>query len=145
MDKRGQSALEYLMTYGWALIVIAIVIGVLIYVTSSSAGGVTCQSKSNQFIIDAYVVGAGLNNVDMTLRNATGKTVTAISATGMGNFNGVADDLSSQTIVKNATFNLTNVDGPVTGTTFTDGAVQVSVTIGGTLTSDFNVVCAGSV
>lgn len=30
MNSRGQSALEYLMTYGWALIVIAIVVGFLI-------------------------------------------------------------------------------------------------------------------
>ena len=31
MDRKGQSALEYLMTYGWAILIIIIVGGVLYY------------------------------------------------------------------------------------------------------------------
>jgi len=45
MDKRGQAALEYLMTYGWALIVIAIVVGVLVFIVSSPGGDVVCSSS----------------------------------------------------------------------------------------------------
>jgi len=32
MNKKGQSAMEYLMTYGWAILVIIIVIAVLFYI-----------------------------------------------------------------------------------------------------------------
>jgi len=41
MKNNGQAALEYLMAYGWALIVIAIVVGVLIWGTTQQTGGIT--------------------------------------------------------------------------------------------------------
>ena len=44
MNKKGQAALEYLMTYGWALIIIAIVMGVLIFV-------VTDENIDEEYII----------------------------------------------------------------------------------------------
>ena len=46
MNSRGQAALEYLMTYGWALIVIAIVVGVLVFIVATPSGEMTCTSNS---------------------------------------------------------------------------------------------------
>ncbi len=45
MNSRGQAALEYLMTYGWALIVIAIVVGVLVFIVATPTGAVACNSN----------------------------------------------------------------------------------------------------
>jgi len=55
MNKKGQSAMEYLMTYGWAILVIIIVIAVLFYIgvlnprnvtptTCTFPPGVSCSS-----------------------------------------------------------------------------------------------------
>ncbi len=46
MNSRGQAALEYLMTYGWALIVIAIVVGVLVFIVAAPTGDVACSSNN---------------------------------------------------------------------------------------------------
>jgi nicotinamide riboside transporter PnuC len=39
MKTKAQAGLEYLMTYGWALILIATVVGVLVFIVSSPAAG----------------------------------------------------------------------------------------------------------
>jgi len=39
LDKKGQSALEYLMTYGWALVVIVVVVAVLYALGVFNIGG----------------------------------------------------------------------------------------------------------
>ncbi len=45
MNSKAQAGLEYLMTYGWALILIAAVIGVLVFVTSSPDSDITFSSS----------------------------------------------------------------------------------------------------
>lgn len=45
MNSRGQAALEYLMTYGWALVIIVVVAGILFFIMSSPAGNVVCNSS----------------------------------------------------------------------------------------------------
>ena len=151
MDKRGQSALEYLMTYGWALIVIAIVIGVLIYVTSSSTGGVTCQSTSTALVLKEWAVSPGADGAGVTLQNATGGQISSISAEGHGDFANDTIDTVNQpvatdlTAAKNATFTVTNVDVNGTGTSFNNGEILVSYTTAGGLAATANIVCAGTV
>ncbi len=72
MNKRGQAALEYLMTYGWALIVIAIVVGVLVFIVSSP-GGPQCQSADPARVV---LKTQNLSRTDTTsrilLQNITG-------------------------------------------------------------------------
>jgi len=143
MNNRAQAAMEYLMTYGWALIVIAVVIGVLWYVTSGVTGGVNCTSKSNNFIVKASAVSAGANGVDLSLQNGTGQTVIINSATGEGDFSG-AGVVTGSPAAANGTFTLTNMTAPAVGSSFDDGAVTVNVTYA-SLTTDFNVVCSGTV
>ena len=153
MDKRGQSALEYLMTYGWALIVIAIVIGVLIYVTSSSTGGVTCQSQSTALVLKEWAVVAGLDGAGITLQNATGGTIDAanISAVGSGSF--APTDSPDDTAITPATGNLTVgntftvtlVDVVAAGNSFSDGIITVTYETAGGLTGSGTIVCAGTV
>ncbi|MEI7961247.1 MAG: hypothetical protein WCI04_02830 [archaeon] len=124
-DNKGQSALEYLMTYGWALIVIAIVIGVLIFVTSGATGGVTCQSSSTGMVVKNWTV-SSTAGVGLSIQNTTGSdiNVTAVSATGTFEtgtplVNGAAI-ASGVAITKNNTFS-------VTGPTATAGNTSASV------------------
>lgn len=143
MNKKAQSALEYLMTYGWALIVIAIVIGILWYVTSTATVGVSCVSKNTNFKVNAAIISAGANGVNLTLQNGTSYQVTVNSATGMGDFSG-AGTVTGSPVAANDTFQLTGMTAPAPGTSFDNGAVQVNVTYAG-LTADFNVICSGKV
>jgi len=57
MNERAQSGLEYLMTYGWALILIATVIGVLVFIVSSPAEEFRCSiSDPTKIMLKAYNV-----------------------------------------------------------------------------------------
>ena len=76
---RGQTGLEYLMTYGWSLILIAAVIGIVIYVVSGSSGGVVCESQNSQIIVNETVFVPGDDSVGFTLQNATGNTIALLS------------------------------------------------------------------
>jgi len=42
MENKAQAGLEYLMTYGWALVLVATVIGVLIIVVGGPAQQTAC-------------------------------------------------------------------------------------------------------
>ncbi len=78
MNNKGQSALEYLMTYGWALIVIAIVIGILIYIMAGATGEITCTSQSAAVHVSAVEVG-GDNVLNVFLMNSSGGTMADVS------------------------------------------------------------------
>ena len=80
--KKGQSAMEYLMTYGWAILVIIIVIAVLFYIgvlnprnvtpsTCTFPPGISCQS---------FKLVSVTTQIDLTIGQATGH---AISVTGL--------------------------------------------------------------
>jgi len=108
MDKRGQAALEYLMTYGWALIVIAIVVGVLVFIVSSPAGDVVCSSSDpNKINVKASQVTAApeeatTNFGTIILTNLTGGnmsnvTLGSVSGAFVGNTAGGLGLASSYT------------------------------------------------
>ena len=45
MNKKTQAGIEYLMTYGWALILVVTVIGVLVFIVSTPIQDVTFRSS----------------------------------------------------------------------------------------------------
>ena len=48
MNSKAQAGLEYLMTYGWALIMIATVIGVLVFLVGTpTETGFDCKSSDS--------------------------------------------------------------------------------------------------
>ena len=147
MDMKGQSALEYLMTYGWALIVIAIVIGVLIFVTSGATGGVVCQSSSTGIIVETQSITT--TTAGVVLRNATGQTLDQQDVTGGGSFlTALAVDLTADAnAAKNATFVVDNViyDTPlVSGATLQNATLAVNYNISG-LAATATITCSGTV
>lgn len=87
MKTRGQAAMEFLMTYGWAILAAIIVIGVLaIYFRPG-------QLTSNQVVVTAPFYGSGVtiaaNQIQVEVKNnggedviTTGATLTFTSPTG---------------------------------------------------------------
>lgn len=70
-NKRGQAAMEYLMTYGWALLVIAIVISILVLINPfSSPQG--CRFDTVGFTCDAPAFANVGGNTSLYLRMYNG-------------------------------------------------------------------------
>ena len=82
---RGQAAMEFLMTYGWAILAAVIVVGVLWYLLGNPA-----NLAGNQFQVAAPLVAKGLviNTTGITINVLNGAanaiTPTAINLTNHG-------------------------------------------------------------
>jgi len=104
LEKRGQAALEFLMTYGWAILAAIIVIGVLAYfgvfspgkyapkvITINAPFGVTQEysvaTDSINFVLrngagdsvnisSIAIAGCGTNSTAMTMADGTSKLIT---------------------------------------------------------------------
>ena len=83
MFKKSQAAMEFLMTYGWAILVVLVAIGALAYFGVLSPDKFLpskCQLPSgiacNDFVIDSTT-----GNVDVVLRNGLGFTIDPITVT----------------------------------------------------------------
>ncbi|MEK6972978.1 MAG: hypothetical protein AABW72_02995 [archaeon] len=149
MNNKGQSALEYLMTYGWALIVVAVIIGILIYVTSSAAGGVTCASSNSQIVMKQWVFGTGADKVGFTLQNATGSAITfgadcVTAASGDISEGVTVSACATSPTAANAAFTVQQLDGPASSTTVSGATATVTYTVSG-LTGTAIVTCNGKI
>ena len=85
MQRKGQAAMEFLMTYGWAILAAIIAIGVLAYFGVFSPGKYVGGSAvvTAPFYVDAWNVDASDGGVNLELRNNGGDTytVSAVSIT----------------------------------------------------------------
>ena len=77
LGKKGQSALEYLMTYGWAILIIIIVGGVLYYYGVFSPGKLVGESKVgfSKVQLDTWTVDATNDQLLFILENRAGKEI----------------------------------------------------------------------
>ena len=87
MNLRGQAGLEYLMTYGWALIIIATIVGVLTFLVSSPTGKVACTSSDPAKILlksGNIIAGGTAATVArvINVQNATGGALSSVSVFG---------------------------------------------------------------
>jgi len=113
MREKGQAAMEYLMTYGWAILIIIVVIGALfamgVFKTESA---VACSPCFSNFAFVDYsggtlVVRNGPNEID---------TVSASAVPDAGD----AVNVSSTTVDPGYTLTLQNID--------TSGDIEVTIT-----------------
>ncbi|MEK6858465.1 MAG: hypothetical protein AABX53_00965 [Nanoarchaeota archaeon] len=93
MHKKGQAAMEFLMTYGWAILAAIIAIGVLAYFGVFSPGKYTTGSTvvnppfyANSWNVQANVTGS--SGIILELRNNGGENfeVQSIDVTNCGTF-----------------------------------------------------------
>jgi len=83
LGKKGQSALEYLMTYGWAILIIIIVGGVLYYYGVFSPSKLVGESKIgfSKVQVDTWAVDGANDNVSFIFENRAGKEITITNVT----------------------------------------------------------------
>ncbi len=116
MNSRGQAALEYLMTYGWALIVIAIVVGVLVFIVATPTGAVACSSNQpGKLNVVSNNISPTTGQGSVVVTNLTAGTMTSLETYPTGVFAGDA----------NATYTM---DGAAIGTTLSVGDHTLAVT-----------------
>src|SRR3990167_8103737 len=76
MLKKGQAAMEFLMTYGWAILVVLIAIGALAYF------GVLNPSR---FLPESCTIGPGISCDEFQIKDTVGEDATFVIRNGMGN------------------------------------------------------------
>lgn len=140
---QGQSALEYLMTYGWGLIIVAITIGVLLFVTGGSAGGITCQTQNQRLVVREWSVATGTNGVGLVLQNSTGGSISPISATSGGGFTAKSVALAGVVPVAENLV-VQNLAGPPSAGNLHGGNVNIVFRTQGGLDVNVLVVCSGN-
>src|SRR5512141_704268 len=82
MERRGQAALEFLTTYGWALLVILVMIGALVYFGVLNPTKVLpnrCEAEAG-FSCQEFVLRQG--SFDVSLLNKKGEALTDLSVNG---------------------------------------------------------------
>jgi hypothetical protein len=77
---KGQTAIEYLMTYGWAILIILIVAGVLAYYGIFAPAGFLGPSKTGFAQVDVIQPWDldSLGNLDVILENRVGQEIRVV-------------------------------------------------------------------
>lgn len=77
--KKGQAAIEYLMTYGWAILVIAIVIVALYMMTQTSRNVQMCNMPAgfvcNDPLPQIYTDASSQDSISLILHNRQGQAI----------------------------------------------------------------------
>ncbi|MEK6934652.1 MAG: hypothetical protein AABW46_02130 [Nanoarchaeota archaeon] len=103
--RRGQAAMEFLMTYGWAILVVLIAIGALAYFgvlnpsrflpsSCTLMPGLSCEA----FKVDATAAGG---HIRVDIQNGIGQDLTAVSITTVGDSGGACTGDASTAAVLN--------------------------------------------
>lgn len=130
--KRGQSALEYLMTYGWALVVIVIAVAALVVlINPSTIQGNQCDAKIGPFTVSQSQVIAG--STQLVLVNQTGQGVTFTNASISGTYKGATTYPPDANAVMSGSTTMTpNQTGTLNiahGTPLTAGSYNLTYTV----------------
>ena len=147
----AQMALEYLVTYGWALIVIATVIGALVFVASEPASTGVCKSSSSQLVVRDWVFEPWDDGVEFVLQNASGLEIglesDCISETDGVDIHedrGFVTTCSPTTVRKSDTFVVRNLDSDASGS-FKGAMAALEYTDGFGLPRTVTITCSGKV
>ncbi len=76
--KKGQAAMEFLMTYGWAILVVLLAIAALAYFGVLNPGRylpASCNLPSGLACVDHKVVGGADSEVVLVIRNGMGENL----------------------------------------------------------------------
>jgi hypothetical protein len=129
INKKSQSAMEYLMTYGWAILVVLIALGALFYLgvfspktpnTCTNLAPFTCQDvkfddSDNQLTL--RLGASGVNSITYVPATAITLNGVACAVTNDGDGNAVspADNMKSQIISVTCTENTIIADKKFSG------------------------------
>ncbi len=146
----AQMALEYLMTYGWALIVIATVIAALVFVVSGPAARGSCRSNSTKLIVRGSTFDYGDDNIEFVLQNVSGTTLTLESdcisetdGTDIHENSGLATVCSPSTVRSGNTFVVQNLDSNASGN-YNGAFATIEYVDEFGLSSKAKIICSGN-
>ena len=104
MNTSAQASLEYLMTYGWALIMIATVIGVLVFVVGTPSEEVTFTSSDpTRLLLKGYGIDDS-GNASVILQNVTGGDIKITSVGFLGDLSKSATTTVNGSVLTADTF-----------------------------------------
>ena len=112
MNKKAQAGLEYLMTYGWALILVVTVIGVLVFIVSTPTQDIMFRSSDPTKLLLKSAASLA-DAVQVKLQNITGGKITVTALT--------SDDYASLTINGEIPSELNPVEVGTGGELFLEG------------------------
>ncbi len=85
MDSKTQVGLEYLMTYGWALVLIAAVVGMIVFIVGSPVSQVSFSSSDQtKLLVKAADVDGATGEAEIVLQNITGGPINVSSVSFFG-------------------------------------------------------------
>ncbi len=126
--KKGQSALEYLVTYGWAILIIVVIAAILWYFGVFNPAKWTTAKQSggfSSFTVTDFVIGA--TNTQLVIGSTSGN---ALTITGMNETDGTnyasSYTCSSDTVSPGSTVNC-NLTTPSLGSA--GDTVDLTITI----------------
>ncbi len=98
---RAQSAMEFLMTYGWALLVLLVVVAVLFYVGVINPKNAQTNTLffTPGFSAYSFRVGNGTGSLELDFGQATGKSVMVTAIYCSQNSSAALQDLNNWTII----------------------------------------------
>ncbi|MBN2066956.1 MAG: hypothetical protein JW744_00630 [Candidatus Diapherotrites archaeon] len=151
MHRRAQAGLEYLITYSWALVVVATVVGLLVFALGNMGGGITCNSSDpSKVILKAYAIDSANQNI--RLQNATGgdiKLVPSVVGSGTGFTSGghVVVQGVSATVISGGTFEIipSCEGGCTSGLVFAGGTLVLNYTDMVGFTRSVTISCDGKI
>ena len=131
-SRKSQAALEFLMTYGWAILVVLVSIGALAYfgvLSPEKFLPAKCTLQSGITCLDHKAVGSGANpGIQVFIQNSLGNDIdqVVIGAGSCGNYPGTtgSTSTSAQTLTNNGQ---TNVFIPCTFTSSSKYSGQLNV------------------
>ncbi|MFH1587222.1 MAG: hypothetical protein ABID38_05160 [Candidatus Diapherotrites archaeon] len=139
MDSKAQSALEYLMTYGWALIVIIIVVAALFAFGIFNPPAAARCAGLDKLLYKDHAVSAAGDTITIAFGNGAGSTIDVTGVAYGGDFAGGADASTITNIGSGGNFSVNNSDALDTAfTAAVTGTYNGTITI--TYTTDSGII-----
>ena len=113
---KAQAAMEFLLTYGWAILVVIIAIGAIAYFALPSISiPEVCQSEAGLFCIEKPNIDATKNQISFAMKNTLGFAITLYNITRFTPESGSCNAISTVNVEMdgtNYTINPGNVSIP---------------------------------
>jgi len=115
MNRKGQAAMEFLMTYGWAILVVLVVIGALAYFGVLSPTALLPEKCFLPIGLNCEQHRLTTSNANFEVRNGMGDRITIVNFTVMNDLGQVACKPTGSVL-----------NGALQGATATTGAIECS-------------------
>jgi hypothetical protein len=140
MKKKGQAAMEFLMSYGWAILAAVIAIGALAYFGAFSPEVPSLCTVNAPFTCDEYAIGS---DIQMNIRNGGGQSFVVNNIS----LEGCADYTTPITIADGATSGAVTITCGLSTGDKVKKAIKISYTksTGGTINQTATGTISGKV